>query len=171
MDLRKAIYAEHTKSNTLQIASYIGTSKQRFAALMEIMQSEDVILAQRAAWIFSHCCDEHPELAQPYTSILFDLLRSPQHVAVRRAITRFLPKASLDEDQVGVAYELSWGFAISNKEDVAIRAHSISLLARVACEYQELQAEVIGLAQDFLKHESAGLRSRAKHVIKKLEKC
>ena len=77
---------------------------------------------------------------------------------------------TLEEDVEGLAYDLCWGFAISTKEDVAVRANSLTVLARIASNYPELISEVLGLAQSFIQAESAGLKSRGRRVVKELSR-
>ena len=162
MQLREELLSEHSKAKAIEISAYIGNDPERFKELVDLLIDGDVKMVQRASYAMSHCTDRFPWLAQPHLPRLIAFAKSPPHVSGKRNVTRLLQDCAMDEEVEGLAYELCWELARSPKEDIAVRACSLTVLGRIAMKYPELRTEVLGVAKDFMQTDSAGLISRAK---------
>ena len=172
MDIQDALVHEHSKANSLAIAEYIGNDPQRFTELMVPMLSEDSLLAQRAAWVFSSVGEAHPSLLLPYLDQLIDQLEDPVHPAISRNILRILAEADLplSEDQEGLLVNSCFELMANPKVAVAIRVYAMQCIANLLDTYPELAIELKPLIEDGLEHGSAGFRSRGNKILKRIQK-
>ncbi len=60
MDLEKALLQEHSKRQTHYIGNHIGNDQKKFDTLVSLMLTGPTPIPQRAAWVMSKCCEEHP---------------------------------------------------------------------------------------------------------------
>ena len=171
MNIREEILREHSKAQALLIRDYIGGDPTLFADLVDLFLHDEYRVVQRAGWVISHCADQYPDLVVPHLPKFIEYAEDPPHVAVKRNVVRVMQFCQLPEDVEGLAYDLCWKFARSTKEDIAVRAHSLTVLGRIAEKYPELIDEVLTLASDFKQSESAGLKSRGRRISAKLEKA
>jgi hypothetical protein len=169
MNIREALKSERSKEQMMRIQAYIGDDKTRFSELMEIFLNDTPKMMEYAGWALSHCADAHPGLVMPYVKYLVPHARNAPHVAIVRNIVRVLQFCPLERDDEGPVYDLCWDLAESTKEDIAVRANALSVLARIAESYPDLASEVYALAQGFQQFESAGLKSRGKRVARQME--
>lgn len=170
MDLRSAILAEHSKANTLMIKNWIGDQQDRFDELMHLFLHEEYRIVQRAAWIMSHSAEAHPHLIQPHLESLLSAMESPKHDAVLRNGLKVLAEVELEEELLGKAATLAFDFLADPKSPVAIKVHSMQLLANICQVEPDLAGELRILIEDQWEEGTAGFKSRGKKILKQLDK-
>ena len=172
MKIRDALEAEHSKAQTLRITAYIGDSRNRFQELLALVFGEERKLAQRAAWVVSHCAEAQPGVVQPFIGeLLENLQRSGLHDAIKRNTMKALAPLELPDDLAGRAADLAFNFLGSPDEAVAIKVYSMSVLERL-CQREPALADELRLS---IEHQlptetKAAFRSRARHVLKSLDR-
>ncbi len=98
MNIREALLAEHSKSQTMKIVRYVDRDPEKFAELMKLFLGDTYRLSQRASWAVNCCAEQHRELVQPYFNKLVDQLeRDDVHVAVRRNVARMFQFIDIPE--------------------------------------------------------------------------
>lgn len=170
MNIRDEILKEHSKKQSEKIADYIGNNKRRYAELVKLFLSGDYRITQRAAWIVSSCAERYPSLILPYLSKFIEFARNPPDVAVKRNVVRVLSLIELPEQLEGIVYDFCFPLVTSAKEELAVRAYSITVIGNAALKYPDLKAEVCETLLLLKDHDSPAIRSRTKGVLKKL-KC
>jgi len=171
MHIREEILRKHSKSQAVLVSAYIGNDLKRFEELVDLFFDEDVRIVQRSGWIISHCADNYPDIVVPYLARFIDYAKNnPPHVAVKRNVVRVMQKCTIPEVVEGSAYDLCWAFSNSTKEDIAVRAFALRVLARIAEKYPELCDEVLSVADGFALSESKGLLSCGRNVAAQLGK-
>ena len=106
MNIRDALLAEHSKSQTITIAHYVGDDPERFAELMRHLLGRVYRLSQRAAWPVSYCIERHPDLVKPYFNVLIKQLeRDDEHVSVRRYVARLFQFVEIPKHYQGRVFE------------------------------------------------------------------
>ena len=170
MNIRELLLQEHSKSQSQKIASWIGNDKARFAKLANLILEGDSLISQRGAWILSFCGDSYPRLIIPFLDRFLNFIETAPHVAVVRNVLRVTSMIEIPEELEGKAYDLCYHLARQSKEDIAVRAHAMTIISTLALKYPELKPEVCDLLQALKDHDSAGLRSRSKKMIVRL-KC
>ncbi len=150
----------------------VSDSEEAFADLLDVVKSDDVILAQRASWPMSYCVEKHPHLLNNHIQEILPFLENPLHPAVRRNTLRSLTFSGVPVDIQGVVFDLCLQFAVSTKEPAAIRSLSIQLLIKIAEEVEGLASELKEILMDIqLSDDSpAAVRSALRHGLKKLRK-
>ena len=170
MDLRSAILAEHSKANTMLITGWIGDRPDRFDELMQLFIHKEYRVVQRAAWIMSHCVEKHPQLIEPHLDSLLTAMESPKHDAVLRNGLKVLAEIELSPDLMGKAATLAFDLLAHPKSPVAIKVHSMQLLANICQVEPDLAGELRILIEDQWEEGTAGFKSRGKKILRQLDK-
>jgi hypothetical protein len=170
MNLREAILAEHSKTNTQKIVQWIGNDGQKIRKLIDILLKDEYRVVQRAAWIMSDVAKIHPLLMLEHVPILVEKLKDTSaHIAVKRNIYRILQFVELPETIHGDLMNNCFESLMNPREAHAVRAFAMSILARMAETYPEISNELRLIIEDALQHEAvASFKSRAKKVLKQL---
>lgn len=168
MDIKKELLHEHSKAQALKISNYIGRDKDRFDGLMKLFFDTDYRVTQRAAWAVSHCADKHPELIEPYIESMILNLKNDITVAVQRNTLRVLQEREMPDSIIGEAADICFKIMESAKAPIAVKVFAMTLLANICKKVPELKNELRILIEDQLPYGSAGFKSRANKILKKL---
>lgn len=168
MDIKKELLFEHSKSQALKISNYIGNDQNRFDELMTLFFDTEYRVTQRAAWVVSHCADKYPELIEPYIEPMILNLKKDITVAVQRNTLRVLQEKEMPNTIIGDAADICFKILESAKEPIAVKVFAMTLLANICKKVPELKNELKILIEDQLPYGSAGFKSRANKILKKL---
>ncbi len=142
MDIRAALTAEHSRTLTTKIVSFIGDDKERFRVLMNIFLGDDLRLQQRSAWAMSEIALEHPELIRPYLKKILPRLHENGHPAIGRNILRILQFIDIPEKYESQVFDDCFRMIRSSSSPVAIRAFAVTVAANICNRYPELKGEL-----------------------------
>jgi hypothetical protein len=171
MDIVKQLSIANSKPNSLKIASYIGDDAKKLDLLMNIIFGDDFEQAQRASWAMVFVYEHHPYLFKKYHESLIKLLkRDDCHDAVHRNGSKILETETLDEDMQSLVWDIGIMRLKSMQTSIAVKAYLMTVLAKIAIEYNELSQELISIIELQYPYSSAGFKSRAKKVFKMLGK-
>lgn len=171
MDLQKEILKEHSKAQTVKIVRYVGNDPDRFAELVRVFLNGPYRVTQRTAWPLSICVERHPKIGKPHLKKLVRNLKQPAlHNAVKRNTIRLLQFIEIPRSLHGEVANICFDYLHDNKEAIAVRAFSMTVLANIAKTNPDLKRELIMLLEDIMPYGSAGLVSRARNTIKQLNK-
>ncbi len=171
MDLKEALLKEHSKKQALLIASYIGDNPGRFDDLMKLFFSKEYRVAQRAAWVMSHCTDHYPGLMRPHLKRLVKNLQDPTlHVAIKRNTVRFLSNYELPKDLMGLVADYCFKFLADPKEAVAVRVHAMLVLYNFCKKEPGLSNELKILIEENMLHGTAAFKARGRKILQGLKK-
>ncbi len=170
MDIEKALLEEHSKVNTLRITDYIGNDEQRFATLMTIFFDKGYRLNQRAAWVLYFCWENQPQLVEPYLEKMVMLLGEQTHPALKRNILRIFQSQFIPEKLHGHLLNFAFNLLVDRNEPVAIRVFSMTVLDNLSGIYPDIKQELMAYLQEEIEFGSAGFKSRARKILKRLEK-
>ena len=171
MNLRAEILKEHSKKQTQKIATFIGDNEKLFAELMDLFFANEYRVTQRAAWVVSKCYDQHPKLLTVYLKPLIEnLSHSHLHDAVKRNTLRILQFVELALELQGLAFQNCMNLFISAEEPIAVKVFAMTVLSNICKQEPDLKNEVKIVIENQLPYASAGFKSRAKKVLKELNK-
>ena len=171
MDLLKLLREEHSKKQTDRIVNYIGDDKERFAVLVKLFFKGEYRITQRAAWPLSYCVRQHPELITPYFNPLLDnLARKDIHIAVIRNTVRLLQDVEIPKKYHGRVMSTCFDFLQSPDTPIAVKAFSLTILSNLSTVYPEIRGELKLIIDEQWEHATPAFRSRAKRILKGLEK-
>ena len=170
MNLRDEILKEHSKKQTMKIVKYIGNDQKRFDELMKLFLGKEYRVTQRAAWAVSVCGEEHSQLVKKHLKKIILNLESTAEVAVKRNTVRVLQFIDLPESLHGITAKICFRLLNDLKETIAVRVFSMTVLANLCRFHPELSNELKLSIEAHLPYGSAGFHSRAKKVLKELDK-
>jgi hypothetical protein len=171
MNLSATIEKEHSKTQCDKIVRYVGDNADRFAELMQLFLNGEYRITQRAAWPMSYCVRLHPDLIKPYFGKILPLLQKPGvHNAVVRNIVRLLQFVTIPKRYHGQLMDTCFTFIASNDAAIAIKAFSLTILENLSNEYPDIKPELKLVIEERWPYESAAFKSRARKVLKKIDK-
>jgi hypothetical protein len=168
-DLKSEIEKEHSKKNTLRLARWVGHDTGRFARLMELFLADDLQSKRRSSWVMTYCIERHPELAVPWIKILIaQCMQTNAHDAIQRNVMRSLQFVDIPRGKRGIVVNAGFDILQSARTSIAAKAFFMTVLANIANREPDLKKELILVLEEILAHPgTAGLHSRARHVLKK----
>lgn len=171
MDIAQQLLAQHSVENIQKVSEYIGNEEDRFAELIQLMLITEGKLPQYAAWAMSYCTDKYPSLILPHIPTLLPLLTHPTiHDAVKRSIIRVLQFCELPEPYWGEIYNACFQVMDNPHAAIALRAFSMTVLARIVEHYPELAQELYDTIQTHLQFGSPGIRNRGAKTMQQIAK-
>ncbi|NJK98362.1 MAG: hypothetical protein HC905_28670 [Bacteroidales bacterium] len=168
MILATELLKVYSKENVNRIVGMVEADPGLFAQLVKLTLQPNVVLAQRASWVLTHCCDKMPSLLFPHFEEL--IFASPHfaHTGIRRNVLRMISMQKIPENLQGYIFDLCLQWVISKKEPVAVKVHAMEILAGIASEQPDLKNEVIPVIMDILPHGTMAIISRGKKILCKL---
>jgi hypothetical protein len=171
VDLRAEILKEHSKRQSVKIATWIGNDRARFKQLMELFLYGEYRITQRSAWIVSYCGENHPELITPWLSKMLEKMQEPGvHVAVKRNVLRILQDVNIPRTLLGIVTKLCFDYLTSTDNPIAVKVFAMTVLANVAKQEPDITRELRATIELMLPYAGPGIRSRGKRVLKQLER-
>ncbi|MFI5154870.1 MAG: hypothetical protein ACHQEM_01715 [Chitinophagales bacterium] len=166
MNLLQTITKGYTKQNCEKVVQWIGSNKNRFSALMDLVLHADARISQRAAWPMSYCVIKFQDLVKPWFGQIVDLLeKKDTHPALIRNIVRLLQKVDIPKRYQGRIMNACFGFVQSNDQPPAIKAFSLTILENLSKQYPETRQELKIIIEERWTREKAAFRSRARKII------
>lgn len=170
MDIQQELLKEHSRRQTSRIVKHIGKDPERFKALVKLFLGGPYRVTQRAAWPLSYCVREYPGLIKPHLKAILKMLdKKDAHDAVKRNIMRFLQDIEIPRQLYGTVADKCFAF-MDPKEPIAVRCFSMTVLANIAMKEPDLKKELRIVIEDQLPYASAGIMSRARKVLKAINK-
>jgi len=163
--IQNILEAGHSTELRNKLIDYVGSNKKRMEVLMEFFFHEKWRYGQRASWSLGVIGIKQPHLIQPYLPMMVDMLDLDTHDAVKRNIVRIFEGIEIPETVEGPLYDKCMSFVCDPKWAIAIRCFSLTVCAKVATKYPELQSELVEVAKEFMPHGSAGFKFRCRKVI------
>lgn len=168
MKLWEEILKEHSRRQSEKIAAYIGDDEKRFAELMNLFLGNTYRVTQRAAWIVSICADRNPFLIEPFLSKMVNNLSGDVHDAVKRNTLRIFQSIELPKKLWGKTADICFRFLMDAEEPIAVKVFAMTVAANICNHEPELKNELQLVIEDQLENASAGFKSRAKRILKKI---
>jgi hypothetical protein len=170
MDLEAEILREHSKHQTVRIATWIGSDRRRFRKLMELFLHGEHRVTQRSAWIVSECYERHPRLITPWLPALLKKMQEPGvHDAVKRNVVRMLQCIEIPNSLLGTIVSLCFDYINSVDAPIAVKAHSMTVLTRIAEREPDLKRELRDSIELMLPYAAPAIQARARMVMKRLD--
>ena len=177
--LKEQILAEHSKAQTMRIVRWIGHDADRLTLLMENFLGlprplsktggEQYRLTQRSAWAVRYVGENAPELVMPWMPRMAALLRQPGiHDAVKRNVLVVFEALDVPDNLQDELADLCFGYLANPNEAIAIHCAAMSILEKICRKVPELKPELRLLIEEHLEERSAGFRSRARKILKKI---
>jgi len=172
MDLKHELIHISGKNEVQTVVQWIGNHHERYQELWQHFRTGDLQLQNRAAWVLYWVVDKQPALVQQYIQEYVDLLATGdlRSETQTRAVARTVSMLELTEDQMGQLVDVCFTRMLSGTEAIAIKVHCMQILANIVEKIPELAGELQVAIESRMNNESAGFKSRARKVLKQLQK-
>jgi hypothetical protein len=152
-------------------AAMVMEKPQLLDPIVDVMLSGESPFAQRAARVFAICCEADPMFFKPYRSVIINRLNGLRNEGVLRNVLKIVadfPVYLTKKDKsalINLCFEYLTGplFAIS------IKAHAMQILYNLSREYPGIGPELYAVIDEQMSEASAGIKSRAKKILRKME--
>ncbi|MGE5420248.1 MAG: (deoxy)nucleoside triphosphate pyrophosphohydrolase [Chloroflexota bacterium] len=143
------------------------------AKFVEFSFSSDSKLAFHASWILTKACDKAPEIIYPYLPQIIESLGGLENESALRSFLRILslsdPERFSPRHQ-GLLADVCFRSLNSGFSAIAVKAYSMEILYRLTLIYPELATELALSIRGIMDLDSAGIVSKGKTILKKLNK-
>ena len=157
--------------NKQQMLEWVKTDPSHFTQLMTLVLGPDLKIADQASRIMPECVIPNPTLFVPYIGDVLNRLQAPKLTdSLRLNITRALQYVSIPEEHQGLAADILFGYLANPDIPVAPRCFGMSVLANICADIPELAAELRLIIEEQIPHSSPAFRTRAKQVMKQLNR-
>ena len=140
---------------------------------VEFSFSSDRKLAFHASWILTKACDKSPEIIYPFIPQIVESLSSIDNESALRSFLRilsFCEPVRLDKKHHGLLADECFRQLNSGFSAIAVKAYSMEILYRLTLIYPELATELALSVRGLIDIDSAGIVSKAKTILRKLNK-
>lgn len=126
----------------------------------------------RAAWVLGYLSPLGNEAFSEYLDfLLLSLEKQNNHPTITRSITRLFQELNLPEKHHARLINISFDILTSEKQELAQRANSMTILYNYSKKYPDIQVELKLVIQEILEYKKeASIQSRGKKVLQQLRK-
>ena len=146
------------------------TSETHFSTLLQLALQEKDPLAWRASWVLDGSDEQKPGLAKSYISEIVKALPDLKSKGSLRSLLRLLSRHDIPEKEQGMLIDLCFSYLVSERYPLAVKAHAMMIIYNHVLLYPELKDEFITVMEDHMENNSVGFKSRARNLIKQMEK-
>lgn len=168
--LEQLLLQEMSRRNTNLVAEVISHDPARFSQAVEIVMKEKEPVSRRAMWAIDIACEKKPGLIAPYLSALLQKMTGFRHDAFRRHILRIAARLPFQEHTKGILLTVCFDLLTDNQQAVAVKAHAMSILARLAVEEPDIRHELAETISHQLAEATPGYRSQARKILSTLKR-
>jgi len=146
----------------------VGDSQENFNILYSFCLSHTYPVAMRAAHALQFCCEDFPELINPFIDELVEKIIETKEEGVRRGFLKILAE-NVDPYEInnsGLLMDKCFEWALSENEKPAIRAYSLGILVRICKREPLLKPELESVIEIISNDQSAAVRAKARWVLK-----
>lgn len=150
----------------------IGNNQLAFAELLDYTMLQKKQLAMRSSRVVALLAEKYPDLIKPYFDKIIFSLENLKDNSVKRNFVWILRIYSWhdDENLLGKLIDTCFKFLLSEKEEIAVRAHSLAILHNIAKKEKDIIPELLSTIEFVSINASSGLANCCKKVYKSLDK-
>ena len=145
-------------------------SESHFSTLLQMALHEKDPLAWRASWVLDGSDEEKPGLALKHISEIVNTLPDVKSKGSLRSLLRLLSRYDIPEEQQGKLVDLCFSYLVSELYPLAVKVHAMMIIYNHVLIYPELKDEFITVMEDQVENNTVGFKSRARNLIKQMEK-
>lgn len=145
-------------------------SESHFNTLLQLALHEKDPLAWRASWILDGSDEQKPGLADNYLTEIVKALPDLESKGSLRSLLRLLCRYDIPEEEQGMLIDLCFSYLVSELYPPAVKAHAMMIIYNHVLIYPELKDEFVTVMEDQIANNSVGFKSRARNLIKQMEK-
>ena len=157
--------------NIALLVRYIANYPEHLELIMTKVLDDSQPENWRAAWMVDKIHEQHPELVIPYLQTMTNFVLTTQNAGKKRHLLKLISINEIQEENLAVLLNFCINIFTNTAEPVAVRVHAMQALFNIAQREPDFSGELIELIEHEMEyHGSAGLASRGKKLLKKLNK-
>ncbi len=168
--LSELIMAEHSRSQADFIADVVLKHPNLISELINIVIADEEPISRRAAWPLRIVSDRNHEIIYPFTPLIIDKLQRIETVSIQRAFLAILINSTIPEDYHGELLQFTSEILLNAGSPVASIIYSADIFYKLSIKEPELLNELKLMLEYQLPFGSAGVKSKCRKIIKKIEK-
>ena len=132
--------------------------------LYSIALRENGQASMRAARVFDLADEAHPGIAKNYLEKFYTYIPVAKHSSVQRCFMRTLSRYPLTENEetLGLFYDFCFRLITNHSSPIAVRYYGMYFAYQTCLKEPDLKHELIPMLDEVLKHDSSGMKRRAK---------
>jgi len=170
MDIIEFLNIDSSRLNADLLVEKFEDDKKVFKTLLELMYQDSYPLSMRSSRVIWLIAKKYPSFIKPYLPEMIKKLPDFKVDSVKRNILSILVDVPLPDIDLGKLFDLCYSWLESDKETIAIRGNSITVLYKISEKEPELKGELIELFDAQLPCDSRGIEARIKVMIGRLKK-
>lgn len=170
-ELEEMIEGVRSAGEAVWYAGSLQESPEMLNSLLAFTFSGNRKLSSHASWILGKLADKNPEILLPYMNVLIDGLDRIPNDGTLRCVLRIVALTDpemISTDRHGLLADYCFKALNKGGATIAVKAYSMEILFRLVQLYPELTGELVLSLSMIDESESAGVRARAKMILKKL---
>lgn len=173
MEMVSILLNNRSKTEIQKMIDSIILHPEKIHELMSILMDAKLLdIHYRAAWVLGYLAPLGNDAFENYFDFLLQTLEKENiHPTVTRSITRLFQYLEIPEKHQGQLINISFHILTSEKQELAQRANSMTILYNYSKKYPDIQLELRYVIQEILKYKKdASIQSRGKKILKQLNK-
>jgi hypothetical protein len=161
---------DSSRALSLLTASMVYEKPSLFGVFVELSLMDEKSYAERASRVVCICSHSFPELFRPYCSQVIRELKNLRSDGAMRNLLKTLAEVPvrLSNKDKTILLNQCFDYLMSNKYPIAVHVFSMQILYNLSREIPEIGDELSQILLERIPEASAGYRSRAKRIMKKL---
>lgn len=140
--------------------------------LVSFVLDKNQLVSNRAMWVVNHCADLEPGRIKPFhVKLIHHLKQNNIHSGVVRGILRLFQEHPVPKKQESFMLNQCFAYTQNPSEAIAVRVFAMSVIYNISKPYPDLLNELSAVLTQLINYdESAGIKSRAKSILKEITK-
>lgn len=163
--------AEHSRLQADFIADIVLKKPELIDELIQIVFSNKEPLSRRASWPMRIISDRNAMVLQPYLPFIIEKIPNIKSVSILRAMLAILVNSDIPENHQGEMLQFTSQILINSNSPVALLIYSSDIFYKLSLKEPELLNELRLMLEQLLPFGSAGVKSKCRKILKKIEKA
>lgn len=171
MNLEQILSGYYTKATTQKVVEEMIARPEGITELMLLFQGKNQHISNYAGWIISYLGENNQQLIKKHLPIIIKKLENDDNnSALIRNVFRTLQFVDIPQKYEGYVLTKGFEFLNNNNSPIAVKVFAMTVVFNLSVKYPEIQKELKLSLENQLEHASAGFKSRATKILKKLTK-
>jgi hypothetical protein len=168
-DFRQILFDSSRKVAEMA-ASGVLDEPRRTEQLTALILADEYPYSERASRVLGICSEHFPELFDRQQHMIIPRLQEMKSEGVIRNILKIVADCpvTLSKKNKGILLNLCFDWLNDLSKPVSIRVHSMQFLYSISVHEKDIRDELISILEERYADGSAGFRSRADKILKKL---
>lgn len=165
-DIFDSLLADRSKENVSFWVTQMINKGFSPDSLMDLVRKSKPSEGWKITWLLSHYMEATSDGS--FQNGIWKLLQQTKHQGIQRDLWRALSFVKIEESIAGEVYDTASKMITSQMHPIANRAHAMLCAFNISQQYPELQEELKTILLGISPEDSAGIKARAKNILKKL---